>query len=279
MPAVFRSAPSRRGFSLIEIMVAVAITAILVVLITKITVSFLDYWPKAEGKLRKNMDARMVLELMAQDLQAAIFRSQGQPNTFEWFQWRYDTNALPKTIYQSSDAGMLMFFTSPSDRDLTTNGNICGINYRLAYQDPLKTTGTDRVFALYRTMATAQTTFDSILGQTDLYQGYWKSQDTLSSKNFLIANVLDLSLNFQVQQPDGTRMQLPARTSLRYGPTLQATPAVNGLSTGARITAIDIALTITTKQGSQRIKEGQSNLEGLLVPTIDTYTRRVELRY
>lgn len=282
MRSSFRHIRLQRAFTLTEMMVAVAITALLVILMTQITGAFLDYWPKAEGKLKKNMDARMVLELMAQDLQSAFLRGQEKPASYEWLQWRYDTNVLPKTIYQSSDAGMLMFFTSPSDRDLSRPGNVCAVNYRLSYENPLNLANNEKVFALYRTLASSQTTFDSILGQTNLYDGYWKNQNSLSSSNFLIANVLDLSLTFQVVQTSGARIQLPVRTALRVGPTLQAIyPSISTppgpLQPGDRLEAIDIALTITTKQGSQRITEGHSNIEGLIKPTVDTYTRRVKM--
>ena len=84
-----------------------------------------------------------------------------------------------------------------------------------------------------------------ILGKTNLYDGYWVSNTALTPRNFLIANVLDLSLTFHVRQPDGSRMQLPARSSVRFGPSLQVTPAISNLSTAAQIEAIDIALTIT----------------------------------
>lgn len=63
-----------RGFTIIELLVAVGVTAILVALMLNITISVLNGWNRSSGKLSNDNQARLILDLLSQDLQGVIMR-------------------------------------------------------------------------------------------------------------------------------------------------------------------------------------------------------------
>ena len=80
LPMIFVSSGSRRslrGFTLVELLVAIGVTAILVTLMLTITLSVLNAWNRSSGKLSANATARLVLDQLAQDLSAVVMRQDG----------------------------------------------------------------------------------------------------------------------------------------------------------------------------------------------------------
>lgn len=66
---------SRAGFTIIELLVSVGITALLVTLMLTIVTNVLNGWNRSSGGLVSGNQARTVLDQIAQDLQGAIIRS------------------------------------------------------------------------------------------------------------------------------------------------------------------------------------------------------------
>ncbi len=65
------------GFTIIELMVAVAVTALLVSLMLTITVNVMGGWNKSSGTLTAGNQARTILDQMERDLQSAILKRDG----------------------------------------------------------------------------------------------------------------------------------------------------------------------------------------------------------
>ena len=65
------------GFTIIELLVATAITALLVSLMLTVVVNVMSGWSKSSGKLNTGGQARLVLTQLATDLQGAIMRRDG----------------------------------------------------------------------------------------------------------------------------------------------------------------------------------------------------------
>ncbi len=85
-----------RGFTLLELLFAAALTALLAALLLTIVSGTMDHWNRTEGRLRAAAEARLGLGQLAQDLEAAIFRADGNvwlavtvlPDTNQSGQWR-----------------------------------------------------------------------------------------------------------------------------------------------------------------------------------------------
>jgi len=66
--------PNRRAFTIIELLVAIGVTAILVTLMVTITINVLNAWNRSSGSLTAGNQARLVLDQISQDLQGVIIR-------------------------------------------------------------------------------------------------------------------------------------------------------------------------------------------------------------
>lgn len=68
---------SRRGFSLIELLVALSVTALMVALMLTIVTNVLSGWNRSTGTLTTGNQARLLLDQISTDLQTAIVRRDG----------------------------------------------------------------------------------------------------------------------------------------------------------------------------------------------------------
>ncbi len=67
----------RRGFTVIELMVALVVTGILASMLLKISNDVLNTYNQTTGELESHLAARFVLDQLADDLQAAVTRRDG----------------------------------------------------------------------------------------------------------------------------------------------------------------------------------------------------------
>lgn len=123
--ALFFSSSSRnrgRGFTIIELLVAVGVTAVLVTLMVTITINLLNAWNRSSGRLATNATARLVLDQLSQDLSGAIMRRDGNV-------W------LAATIQDNPGGGFAQGFANVTDRNWSTsqkpNANSSSPSFRL----------------------------------------------------------------------------------------------------------------------------------------------------
>ncbi len=279
----------RGGFTLIELLVAIAITAILLVIVLQSTTSLLHTWSRQRNILRKNLDARAAIELMAGDLRAMVIRQRQFTPAAEWVDKQTDTSITGVGSYLSSgNAAWLMFFTVPIDRDLTLPGDVCAVSYRLGYEDPIAGSSgrTYPLMGLYRDVAPAGTasadTFGSVLGLADLYGGYWNSGSrTLKSANFLIAHIIDFQVIFHAQNPDGSAVDIPASATVRLGDALTATPAPSGLNASAKLTSVDVLITLLSEETAMQLRQitDPTVQKRLVQQNAQSFARRIAVSY
>ncbi|MBI5768970.1 MAG: prepilin-type N-terminal cleavage/methylation domain-containing protein [Verrucomicrobia bacterium] len=72
-----RDAPACRAFTLLELLVAASITAVLAAFVAVIIGNVATTWKKASGRLGADAQARLILDQLQLDLQGAIFRDDG----------------------------------------------------------------------------------------------------------------------------------------------------------------------------------------------------------
>jgi prepilin-type N-terminal cleavage/methylation domain-containing protein len=75
---------THRGFTLLELLVAVGITLLLAGLLLTATTNLLQGWRRAQGAATLTVEAKLVLDQLERDFQAAIFRTDGK----NWFDAR-----------------------------------------------------------------------------------------------------------------------------------------------------------------------------------------------
>jgi hypothetical protein len=87
---------SAAGFTLVELLLAATLTALLAALVLATAAGVMSHWSRTAGRLSARADARLGLDQIAQDLQSAVFRADGNvwlaasvlPDTSLSGQWR-----------------------------------------------------------------------------------------------------------------------------------------------------------------------------------------------
>lgn len=218
---------ARKGFTLVELITAMAITTMLVWVIMQLTVSGIDLWKKVRTDVSTSSRSRVALQTVGLDLQALQMTTD---NKYEWLVGMQDKRdrSAPKGLKLPSSA-RLIFFSCPPDRNpavgntsalrrnyrearahnLETQGDVSAICYSLKYHDQIlnlsgSASGSERgsfpLFSLYRTVVSPRDSFEKLLGQTDLDKAF-RSSNEEEERHFLCENIVEFNVIFTIQYP------------------------------------------------------------------------------
>ena len=193
------------GFTLLELLVAVTITAIIMVVLLSMTVVVADAWKNGNNKIFTNNEARAGLGRLSTDLENAVFHDI--PGA-EWFVSTQDESYF-SDVPKPANSTWLMFYTIPTDRQIYEKvagsteynysrpipGNVVTMSYKIVPQDPISISGSTgksefMLYGLYRTSPgnanlagsnPAKETFDNVLGTSNL-KAYWGSNASKSAE-------------------------------------------------------------------------------------------------
>jgi prepilin-type N-terminal cleavage/methylation domain-containing protein len=168
----------RRGFTLLEVMVATSIMVIIVLAVVTIASDTFKAYDRAVAELSTQSEARGVLDALENDLQTAILRPDGRC----WMEVILPGSPgapakAPPPIgnMMGLDQPILMFFASPPDRPRwnpaastprqSLKGDVCAISYRLGQRSPFDMPGEpiQQVYGVYRTIVDPEGTFTEAL--------------------------------------------------------------------------------------------------------------------
>ena len=279
---------SKRGFTLMELLVAMAITTIIVTVLISVTSIALDTWNRSRSELRASRQAKQMIDTMARDFEGLVIR---RSTPHEWLTANHTSSSTPIGVQlQSTNASKLIFFTAATDRyngEIGTTNDIGGevscVAYKLDYKDPMSPTGsTFKTFVLNRLLVNPNDTFNDLLGKANLETAFATHDSKLSDQeNFLCENVFQFSVTFHVQvtKSDGTSVTVPialgsasgARTTKSFkvnGTEIvcDATGGASGSTTvtdaeikAGRVTAVELSLTILTDFAIDQLKSRSFN--------------------
>jgi len=203
-----------------ELMVAMAITTLIITVLVSITSVALDTWNRSRSETRAARQAKVLVDTLSRDLESLVSRKTGN------FEWLYATvsNKVGPPDNQSSNASELTFFTSATDRyegqigqaTADLGGNVSCVSYRLDYKDPIKTGTKENLytFALYRKLVNPDETYNKLFGATDLEQTFnasYPADSVTELKNYVCENIYQFSLTFcvTVLKSNGERQIVP----------------------------------------------------------------------
>jgi len=167
---------SRRGFTLIEVMVSTAIMIVIVLAVVTIASDTFKAYDRAVADLTTQSEARGVLDAMEGDFQSAMIRPDGRC----WMEVilpgsaKAPSGATTKATIgdlQSVDQPIIMLFASPPDRPrwapsttsprVALKGDVCAIAYRIGQSSPFDAPGDpiQQVYGVYRTIIDPENTF------------------------------------------------------------------------------------------------------------------------
>ncbi len=186
-----------------ELMVAMAITTIIVTVLVSITSIALDTWNRSRSELRASRQAKSMLDVMTRDFESLVTR---KGNVSEWLSAKIPGSLPGDKNLLSTNAAELMFFCSPTDRydggigtTVDKGGDVSLVAYQLDYRDPIGKNGEFKTFVLNRLLVNPDDTFSNLLGKTDMtkaIQGISGLGNIEISSVFPYKNKLEDSTNF-----------------------------------------------------------------------------------
>jgi prepilin-type N-terminal cleavage/methylation domain-containing protein len=259
----------RKGFTLLELLTAVAITTVIIAAIMGITSMSLDTYKESSTRARAARLAKESLEVMAKDFEGMVVR---YGNDYQWLYTKMDSNAERgpngAQIENPLDLG---FFTAATDRydgqigtSQDKGGDISAVFYRLVYKDQFG--GDFKVYSLYRQLVNPDVTFNSHLaiknqnGEDD-DEGLEKtapSEATVTEpENFLAENIYNLTVTYVFELLNSTTSQLE-------------TVRVPILLSGSDNDEISLTgNTVTVKPGQLKDSSGNSVTSGVRLASVE----------
>jgi prepilin-type N-terminal cleavage/methylation domain-containing protein len=294
-----RTSPAKRGFTLMELMVAMAITTIIVTVLVSITSIALDTWNRSRSELRASRQAKGMIDIMARDFEALVTR---RGNANEWLSAVTETTLPGGSGLKSTNASKLIFFTAATDRyngdigipNKDKGGDVSCVAYQLDYKDPISSSGSGfETFVLSRLLKNPDVTFDSLLGKPDLtaaFSGF--VTEFADPTNFVCENIYQFTITFHVQVSDSTKTPPLVNVPVTMG---KSTKTFRVLGTGivsdysgpnaallpsGRLTAMEISATVISDFGVDQLK--RRNFSGtqqaeFLAKNSYQYTKLVQL--
>lgn len=236
------AARCRRAFTLVELVTAMAITAVLVIVIMQLTNQSITLWKVLREDTSSAATSRLALQTISRDLESFQMRSD-DVDRFQWFYAEVDTpiRGVPHGLAIPRSARCIFFTCAPdrnpsvssspgsmrsSYRDMLATsdkyqGDVSAVGYRLLFRDhilnlPARNGDTESfpLFSLYRNVISPRETFENILGKEDLrgaYSQYQRSEE----KNFLCENIIEMSITFTVQYMEESTSSKEETTTYR----------------------------------------------------------------
>jgi prepilin-type N-terminal cleavage/methylation domain-containing protein len=165
--------PLRPGFTLVEILTATAIMAVVVTFVVTIISQVMNVWTASSSAVTLGANARNVLQLLNQDLQNAVFRRSyySLSSTSPPPQWFVTYGETPFAIGSGAanpvvSTSRLMFFSPTPLRqtlgpgNASLSGDLCAIEYRVCYEAMFPTTNpaAQQYYVLHRAVINPETT-------------------------------------------------------------------------------------------------------------------------
>jgi type II secretory pathway pseudopilin PulG len=276
-----RERAARAGFTLVELLVAAAITVLIAGLLIGVVATTLTNWNRTQGILTSENQARAALDWLERDLQGACFRSDGNA----WLVATVQTDASVSGVWVNgvkpvasslnpaapnlADARFglagvwLRFFTRPQ---ITGSGDPAGpvaVSYQIVRRSPTPA-GSAGGYLLYRAEVTAPAALTS--GYDLTAADYTVASDPVGEAGNLVRpgftqvladNVIDFGVRFYAYLPDAVsgvptvRQIFPADASgLEYR---AQSPARPGEPPSPFPAVIDVFLRVLNEDGARQL--------------------------
>ncbi len=256
-----RAAASRSAFTLVEILVATAISLVLVGIILAVAQSAMETNGRIIDSTRRDSDALFALNTIVGDLEALLVPRQR------------DSDAL---VAVAEDVGgvsstRLALLTTATDRDPDGHhGGERAVAYRLALQNPIDGQAAEPVYALYRSVVSvADTAATPLVTGTSLLE-YWDAATppTTDPENYLVANVVRFAIRFRRADSGQWLRILPTQSFLidRDGAFTSTTanpstdPNIGNGKLPEGVDAVEVELTFLTPRGAKLLTDGAITL-------------------
>jgi prepilin-type N-terminal cleavage/methylation domain-containing protein len=215
---------TRRGFTLIEVLVATAIMVIIVLAVVTIASDTFKAYDRVVANLTTQSEARSVLDAMEGDFQTAVMRRDGRCWMEVILPGGSGSNMPAGTAalgdLQPEDQPIVMLFASPLDRPrwvptasgtrTALKGDVCAVAYRFGQSSPFDSPGEkiQQIYGVYRTIIDSENTYANALplilssvplsssGTKKYPVDYWGASQTFHNYNTATPNDSRVLMNF-----------------------------------------------------------------------------------
>lgn len=222
------STKRRGGFTLVELIVAMAITSMLVLVIMQLTNQGIDLWKSVRQDVSTTTQSRTALQVISHDFES--FQMVGGNNKYQWLSVKPDDKmeGLPNGLKIPRSVQCVFFACAPDrnpavssagslrsnyraarahNRD--TQGDVNAIAYRLMFRDQVlnlpasdsDSNGAYPVFSLYRQVIPPRVAFENLMGKENLAAAYVTYENDVE-KNYLCENILEMNLMLDIRYAD-----------------------------------------------------------------------------
>lgn len=302
----FTSAKAK-GFTLLELLVAMSVTLLLLGMVTYMTGASMDGYKGSRDKVVAGRQAKQALDAITKDFEAMVARADGSDNM--WLYADVEPNLSTalggpagKTI---TNASRLIFFTGAPDRydgDIggtnDNGGDVSAVGYRLAYRDQISGTAATAVgafpsFTLYRHIVDPDATFTHLLGQVNLTApvapAVSQFTDALdfTAENVLAENIYELTVTFLVQRASGVkRFTIGQNTGTQQYHSLvikgngifsKADSGSTEVAEDGQLVGVEISMTVLSERGLVMTEKGGMTREDIIKDYGIHYTHSVNV--
>ena len=300
----------KSGFTLMELMVAMAITTIIVTVLVSITSIALDTWNRSRSELRASRQAKSMIDTMARDFESLVTR---RGNANEWLSAITESGTIGDKV-ESTNASKLIFFSAPTDRyngeiagkdqiignsDDPAGGDVSCVAYQLDYKDPIDSSASGfETFVLSRKLVDPKPTFDQLLGVANkdkplagVFNGVFNLAAVSDPTNFVGENIYQFTVTFHVQVTDSAKTPPVTSVPVTLG---KDTKSFRILGTGiltdpvssnlllpsGRVTAMEVSVTVISDFGIDQLKRRtftETQQAEFLAKNSYQYTKLVQL--
>lgn len=295
------SSKPNRGFTLMELMVAMAITTIIVTILVSVTSMALDTWNRSRAEVRAARQAKAMVDALGRDLESLVVR---RGNTNEWLSATYGPDEIQDsergpTSLKSTNSAELVLFSAATDRyngEIGVNnqdkgGDISCVGYTLKWKDPVSSENRSKTFVLNRYLVNPDITFNSLLGKDNLASAFSAYETELDEKDkFVCENVYQFTMTFHVEvtrsssgnaAPEVITVPISLGNSSGSNQSKQFIIAGDGIQQSAggsigasadeikagRVKSVEISLTVLSDAGVDQLRAGRN---------LDTAERKAE---
>ena len=296
-----------KGFTLLELMVAMSVTVILLGMVTFMTGVSMDGYKGSRDKVVAGRQAKEALDAITKDFEAMVARADGSDNM--WLYAEVEPNLSTalggpagKTI---TNAPRLIFFTGAPDRydgDIggtnDNGGDVSALSYRLAYRDQISGTAANAVgafpsFTLYRHLVDPDATFTNVLGQVNLTApvapavNQFTDALDFTAENVLAENIYELTVTFLVQRSNGVkRFTIGQNTGTQQYHSLvikgngilsKADSASTEVAEAGQLVGVEIGMTVLSERGLVMTEKGGMTRQDIIKDYGVHYTHTVNV--
>lgn len=249
------------AFSLLELLVAIAVLAIITILLAVVLERASGVWSRAVERIEVQREALVALESLATDISQAV---RHLPRS-EWMVVRRatdeDVQVSPGAPVSALPADWLVLLGRSPGEQGSQGDTTQAIVYRVAYASPV--VGNKPFFGLYRSVTSGRDTLQH-LSQNKPLNDYTSAAGALVSPDvsrLLAKYVLGFSVAFEVAEADGrtaTRACNPGDEPLSVS---DKGVFQGGVRIGDSVTALQVSLALVPKTAAEKLPEISSSSE------------------